>query len=102
VDGTKTVPALREAIRQEEEAEGTAPVNPNTTADVNGVEVGVEVRNGAGKKRSKKGAVADGKDLDDRDRDKIDGRAGPRSENIVLSKSMNLSFFLSRFSKAYG
>jgi hypothetical protein len=90
----ETVPALREAIKEEEEAERMAAVNPNTTAVV-----GAEVKtNGAGKKRrSKKGAVVNEKDLDDRDRDKIDGRAGPRSENIVLSKSMESFFFFSKF-----
>ena len=85
----ETVPALREAMREEEEAEKT--VDPNITA-VNGVSVGTEVKtNSAGKKRkSKKGAVVDGKDLDDRDKEKVDGRAGPMSENMVLSKSMKL------------
>ena len=93
----ETVPALREAIREEEEAERMGAVNPNT-AVVDGVGIGAEVKtNGAGKKRrSKKGAVVNGKDLDDRDRDKIDGRAGPRSENIVLSKSMKFFFQIFR------
>ena len=94
----ETVPALREAIREEEEAERNAAVHPNITPVVNGVGAGAEVKtNGAGKKRrSKKGAIVNGKDLDDRDKDKIDGRAGPRSENIVLSKSMDI-FFLPGF-----
>ena len=95
----ETVPALREAIREEEEAEKKA-VDPNVAA-VNGISVSVEVKtNSVGKKRrSKKGAVVDGKDLDDRDKEKIDGRAGPMSENMVLSKSMNY-FFFSKFSKS--
>ena len=90
----ETVPALREAIREEEEeAEKSAAVDPKVTA-VNGISVGAEVKtNNAGKKkRSKKGAVVDGKDLDDRDKEKTDGRAGPMSENMVLSKSVNLIF----------
>ena len=89
----ETVPALREAIREEEEAEKNVAVDPNITA-VNGISVGAEVRtNSAGKKkRTKKGAVVDEKDLDDKDKEKIDGRAGPMSENMVLSKSMHLIF----------
>lgn len=76
----ETVPALREAIREEEEAERAAAASPNTTGVVNGD--GFRT-NGAGKKkRNKKG---NGKDPDDQDKD---GRAGPRSENMVLSKSM--------------
>ena len=96
----ETVPALRDAIREEEEAEKNVAVDPNTTA-VNGISVGAEVRtNSAGKKRrSKKGAIVDGKDLDDRDKEKIDGRAGPMSENMVLSKSTNLSSFIISFPK---
>jgi hypothetical protein len=83
----ETVPALQEAIKEEEEAEKKA-VDPNFTA------VGPEVKtNNAGKKRrTKKGAV------DDRDKEKIDGRAGPMSENMVLTKSMIFIFFRS-FSK---
>lgn len=96
----ETVPALREAIREEEEeeAERNAAVDPNITA----VNVGAEVRtNSAGKKRRcKKGAVVNGKDLDDRDKEKIDGRAGPMSENMVLSKSMFFYFIFTKFSKA--
>ena len=55
-----TIPALREAIRAEEEASST--VGPG------------------GKKRRTRGRVSE-------DGEKIDGRAGPRSENIVLAKS---------------
>ena len=95
----ETVPALREAIREEEEAERNAAVDPNITA-ANGINVGTEVKtNSVGKRRrSKKGAVVDGKDLDDRDKEKIDGRAGPISENTVLSKSLYL-FFSQSFPK---
>ncbi|KAH9043434.1 hypothetical protein EDB84DRAFT_1668451 [Lactarius hengduanensis] len=57
----ETIPALREAIRAEEEASS-------------GVGSG-------GKKRRARGRVGD-------DGEKIDGRAGPRSENIVLAKTV--------------
>ena len=56
----ETIPALREAIRAEEEAS-------------NGLGPG-------GKKRRSRGRVGE-------DGEKVDGRAGPRSENIVLAKS---------------
>ncbi|KAI9461562.1 hypothetical protein BJY52DRAFT_1203369 [Lactarius psammicola] len=57
----ETIPALREAIRAEEEASsGLGP---------------------GGKKRRARGRVGD-------DGEKIDGRAGPRSENIVLAKTV--------------
>ena len=63
----ETIPALREAIRAEEEASsGLGP---------------------AGKKRRTRGRVSD-------DGEKFDGRAGPRSENIVLAKSMSPCFCL--------
>ena len=55
----ETIPALREAIRAEEEASNTGP---------------------GGKKRRARGRVSE-------EGEKIDGRAGPRSENIVLAKS---------------
>ncbi|KAI0300851.1 hypothetical protein BC826DRAFT_905435 [Russula brevipes] len=57
----ETIPALREAIRAEEEAS-------------NGLVPG-------GKKRRARGRVGD-------DGEKVDGRAGPRSENIVLAKTV--------------
>ena len=71
----ETVPALREAIREEEEAERNAASGQRA--------------NGAPRKkgRSKKGQ----KDGDDKEKDKLDGRAGPRSENVVLSKSVSYS-----------
>ena len=82
-------------IREEEEAEKNGAVHPNTTA----VNVGAEAKtNNSGKKRrSKKGAVVDGKDLDDRDKERIDGRTGAMSENMVLSKSMNFYFYFKSF-----
>lgn len=81
----ETIPALREAIREEEEAERIAAASSNNTV-INRVGVDADARrtNGVGKKRrSKKAAGAS-------DLDKIDGRAGPRSENMVLSKSIVL------------
>lgn len=64
-----TVPALREAIREEEEAD--TRMNASVTTS------GKPSRS----KRKKKDAG------EDSEKDKIDGRTGPRSENIVLSKS---------------
>jgi len=61
-----TVPALRDAIREEEEQERL-------------VASGL-IPSMKGKKRSKK------READEKD-SKTDGRAGPRSENVVLSKS---------------
>ncbi|KAF9466609.1 hypothetical protein BDZ94DRAFT_1157805 [Collybia nuda] len=61
------VPALREAIREEEETAAAA----NERGDQ------------AGKRKPK---VPKGRDNDG---DKIDGRAGPRSENVVLSKTID-------------
>ena len=71
-----------------------AAANLNTTAVV-----GADVKtNGAGKKRkNKKDTALNGNNLDDKDKDKLDGRAGPRSENIVLAKS--LSWFFQFFPK---
>jgi hypothetical protein len=67
------VPALREAIREEEE---------EAKALALAAAAGLPNKSKAGKKRSGKR-----KDGDDLAKDKIDGRAGPRSENVVLSKS---------------
>lgn len=65
----ETIPALREAIRAEEEASSAL--------------------GSGGKKRRARGRMSE-------DGEKIDGRAGPRSENIVLAKSeLALFFFLS-------
>jgi len=68
----ETVPALREAIRLEEEANGTAAGNGDKKASTGS----------RGKKKAK------GKLLSD-DGEKIDGRAGPRSENVVLQKTID-------------
>ncbi|KAI0045856.1 hypothetical protein FA95DRAFT_1452525, partial [Auriscalpium vulgare] len=62
------IPALREAIRAEEEA--------------NSAGAGSGSMNGPGRKRKTRGKVGD-------DGEKIDGRAGPRSENIVLAKTVD-------------
>ncbi|CAA7269576.1 unnamed protein product [Cyclocybe aegerita] len=74
----ETVPALREAIREEEEAErqATKRIGPGV--------------NGATKKkgRAKKGKGQEGQE-NEKDGLKIDGRAGPRSENVVLSKTID-------------
>lgn len=61
----ETVPALREAIKQEEEEAAM---------------MAEKMDGGPGRRRRRKGQ---GKD----DREKVDGRAGPRSENVVLTKS---------------
>ncbi|KAG6902850.1 hypothetical protein C0995_010735 [Termitomyces sp. Mi166 len=64
------VPALREAIREGEDALAAASDNgTNKTCSA------------AGKRKAK--SILKGKDGEE----KIDGRAGPRSENVVLSKN---------------
>lgn len=68
----EAVPALREAIRQEEE-EAAMMAEKNSTS-------------GAGRRRRKKGS-GQGKNGAAEEKDRIDGRAGPRSENVVLTKS---------------
>lgn len=76
----ETVPALREAIREEEEE-----------ARLNATQAAAGLANSKGKAAGKKRASKkkDGEDGGPTSaRDKIDGRAGPRSENVVLSKSM--------------
>ena len=64
----ETIPALREAIRAEEEANSAS---------------------GSGGKKRRRNRVGD-------DGEKVDGRAGPRSENIVLAKSEPPRFCLPR------
>ena len=64
----ETVPALKEAIRKEEEETAVVLVNAG----------GSSSRNSTRKKKTKNPHD---------DGEKIDGRAGPRSENIVLQKS---------------
>lgn len=73
-----TVPALREAIREEEEAEahGEGRVGREVGGDGQG-----KVGKGGKGRRGKKGRE------DAQEKERIDGRAGPRSENVVLSKS---------------
>lgn len=69
----ETVPALREAIREEEEAERNV------------------IASGRRKNRGRKngnGGEGEG------EKERLDGRAGPRSENVVLSKSTYCSYFL--------
>jgi len=63
-----TIPALREAIRKEEEEAAAVLANAG----------GGSSRNAARKKKAKN---------NNDDGEKLDGRAGPRSENIVLQKS---------------
>lgn len=65
-----TVPALRESIQEEKEAEARMNMSSGPSARP------------SRSKRKKKDSAGDG------EKDKIDGRTGPRSENIVLSKSM--------------
>lgn len=62
----ETIPALREAIRAEEEV--TAAAATGSTG------------HGSGRRRKSRARAAE-------DGEKIDGRAGPKSENIVLQKS---------------
>ena len=64
----ETVPALKEAIRKEEEEATTTFANTGSGSSRN-----------ATRKKKAKNTNDDG--------EKIDGRAGPRSENIVLQKS---------------
>ena len=82
----EVVPALREAIRAEEERElaKDAPENGEEPAKGNGKGKGGADKGGGGGGKKKKGRG---------DADKAaDGRAGPRSENVVLQKSA-CSFF---------
>lgn len=65
----ENVPALREAIKQEEEEAAM---------------VAEKMNSGSGRRRRKKGQ---GKDGINGEKEKVDGRAGPRSENVVLTKS---------------
>jgi hypothetical protein len=46
-----------------------------------------KLNGGSGRRRRKKGQ---GKDVNG-EKEKVDGRAGPRSENVVLSKSHTLA-----------
>jgi len=74
----ETIPALREAIRLEEEACS----HPNRNAAYgNGNGNGRSAAGSKGKKKAR-GRFGD-------DGEKVDGRAGPRSENIVLQKTID-------------
>ncbi|KAF8972176.1 hypothetical protein BDZ97DRAFT_1783575, partial [Flammula alnicola] len=75
----ETVPALREAIREEEEAERNAANGQRGAGGGGGG--GAQRKKGRGKKGQKDG--------DDKEKDRLDGRAGPRSENVVLSKTID-------------
>ncbi|KAF5359244.1 hypothetical protein D9756_003526 [Leucocoprinus leucothites] len=66
-----TVPTLREAIREEEEAEARMSMG-----------LGSSGKPSRSKRKKKDTAGGDG------EKEKIDGRAGPRSENVVLSKTI--------------
>ena len=75
---------MKEAIREEEEEEEEEE-GVSDAADAWKNRSGKHPRRGRGKGK------ADG--------ERLDGRAGPRSENVVLSKSKNLFFVqLSRYS----
>ncbi|EAU83089.1 hypothetical protein CC1G_11173 [Coprinopsis cinerea okayama7 len=71
----ETVPALREAIREEEEEAKAAAL---------AAAAGLPPKSKSAKKRSGKK-----KEGEEGSKDKIDGRAGPRSENVVLSKTID-------------
>ena len=75
-----TVPALREAIRIEEEAQRAAAAAAANDAS-----------NGKRKKRKQK----------DESEKNIDGRAGPKSENVVLQKSKYIHSALSKLRVCY-
>lgn len=79
-----TVPALRAAIREEEEADARINMSSGPFAKP------------SRSKRKKKDAAGDG------EKDRTDGRTGPRSENIVLSKSMWRIPFLSLVLSLHG
>lgn len=70
----ETVPALREAIREEEEAEAR-------------MNMGLAPSGKPSRSKRKKRDTGGGR-AGEKDKEKIDGRAGPRSENVVLSKSV--------------
>ena len=75
----ETVPALREAIRLEEEEQAAQAAADSRSK-------------GRKKNRKKNAALSDGAE-------KMDGRAGPKSENVVLQKSELPAFELSKRSE---
>ncbi|TDL25660.1 hypothetical protein BD410DRAFT_717031 [Rickenella mellea] len=70
----ETVPALREAIRAEEEALAATAAAANASSSGGGA--------ARGKKRPRTKKAND-------EGEKVDGRAGPRSENVVLQKTID-------------
>lgn len=79
------MPALREAIREEEEADAEARGGGGGgNGEGNGKGKGAASKGKKGKK-GKGGGEGEEKG----EKDKIDGRAGPRSENVVLSKTID-------------
>ncbi|KAF8653609.1 hypothetical protein AX16_003853 [Volvariella volvacea WC 439] len=71
----ETVPALREAIRAEEEEEQAAAAAALAAANDP-----TQAKTSSKRRRAKKLEV---------DGEKLDGRAGPRSENVVLAKTID-------------
>ncbi|KAG9224546.1 hypothetical protein CCMSSC00406_0002303 [Pleurotus cornucopiae] len=78
----QTVPALREAIRDEEMGKG-GKGSANGDADM-------DFEDDKSTRRSTRSKRTRGKTTkDEAANDKVDGRAGPRSENVVLSKTID-------------
>lgn len=101
------VPALREAIRAEEEAERLALAELDGTPassiqnDIAGGDGGSEAANAnaaaLARKKARGKAVAAAFGIDEGE--KVDGRAGPRSEAVVLQKGWFYLCFLSTMDK---
>nr|UBR88885.1 transcription factor bHLH2 [Ganoderma lucidum] len=81
----EVVPALREAIRAEEERERTK----TRERGLDGFEEGPVDRKGDRATRGGGGGTEKGKKRKGRGEEKADGRAGPRSENVVLQKTID-------------
>lgn len=84
------VPALREAIRAEEEAERMALAELETTDEMGGgggtmIEGNPAAAAAVARKKARGKAVAAAFGIEEGE--KVDGRAGPRSEAVVLQKS---------------
>ncbi|KAL0955036.1 hypothetical protein HGRIS_003956 [Hohenbuehelia grisea] len=84
----ETVPALREAIRDEDAAKSGSKNDDGLEVDADG-----KPKARSRPKRSRARGANAGKE--ESDTSKADGRAGPRSENVVLSKSKSSIFFYS-------
>ncbi|KAJ2928366.1 hypothetical protein H1R20_g8726, partial [Candolleomyces eurysporus] len=80
----ETVPALREAIREEEEE-----IQRAAALAAAGLANGGPKGKASGKKRAAKKKEVEEGGSGSGAKDKIDGRAGPRSENVVLSKTID-------------